>query len=145
MNRPVQPPQNQPVGGSLPYRRPSSVTGQPNMAHNQTQLNGGPHFAQNQGTSCTWTHLKYTNKPLLTYSQWPLIEYWCLIVYQSVFKHDHMITPWPHLLYIELIKPLYVPLRITVIPSPCPGAQDQRDIGTLGLYLKYENPQRVSH
>ncbi|KAM9334275.1 abl interactor 2b isoform 1-T1 [Symphorus nematophorus] len=48
MNRPVQQPQNQQVGGSLPYRRPSSVTGQPNMAHNQSQLNGGPHFAQNQ-------------------------------------------------------------------------------------------------
>ncbi|XP_061632197.1 abl interactor 2-like isoform X20 [Phyllopteryx taeniolatus] len=46
MNRPVQPPQNAHVGGSLPYRRPSSVTGQPNM--NQNQLNGGPHFAQNQ-------------------------------------------------------------------------------------------------
>ncbi|XP_074520342.1 abl interactor 2-like isoform X4 [Halichoeres trimaculatus] len=48
MNRPAQPPQNQQVGGSLPYRRPSSVTSQPNMAHNQSQLNGGPHFAQNQ-------------------------------------------------------------------------------------------------
>ncbi|KAI3365846.1 hypothetical protein L3Q82_000827 [Scortum barcoo] len=48
MNRPVQPPQSQQVGGSLPYRRPSSVTGQPNVAHNQSQLNGGPHFAQNQ-------------------------------------------------------------------------------------------------
>ncbi|KAK5847991.1 hypothetical protein PBY51_017076 [Eleginops maclovinus] len=48
MNRPVQPPQqqNSQVGGSLPYRRPSSVTGQPNMF--QSQLNGGPHFAQNQ-------------------------------------------------------------------------------------------------
>uniref|UniRef100_A0A672YN59 Abl-interactor 2b n=1 Tax=Sphaeramia orbicularis TaxID=375764 RepID=A0A672YN59_9TELE len=49
MNRPAQQPQNPQVGGSLPYRRPSSVTGQPNMAHNQNQLNGGPHFAQNQG------------------------------------------------------------------------------------------------
>ncbi|XP_067358177.1 abl interactor 2-like isoform X24 [Channa argus] len=48
MNRPVQPPPNPQVGGSLPYRRPSSVTGQPNVAHNQSQLNGGPHFAQNQ-------------------------------------------------------------------------------------------------
>ncbi|XP_062236366.1 abl interactor 2b isoform X11 [Platichthys flesus] len=48
MNRPAQPQlqQNSQVGGSLPYRRPSSVTGQPNMA--QSQLNGGPHFAQNQ-------------------------------------------------------------------------------------------------
>nr|XP_057908440.1 abl interactor 2-like isoform X10 [Doryrhamphus excisus] len=49
MNRPAQPPQNAHVGGSLPYRRPSSVTGQPNVAPNQNQLNGGPHFAQNQG------------------------------------------------------------------------------------------------
>ncbi|XP_042260522.1 abl interactor 2b isoform X8 [Thunnus thynnus] len=48
MNRPAQQPQSQQVGGSLPYRRPSSVTGQPNMPHNQSQLNGGPHFAQNQ-------------------------------------------------------------------------------------------------
>ncbi|XP_058468401.1 abl interactor 2-like isoform X14 [Solea solea] len=46
MNRPAQQqPQNQQVGGSLPYRRPSSVSGQPNVAQNQ--LNGGPHFAQN--------------------------------------------------------------------------------------------------
>ncbi|KAL0190520.1 hypothetical protein M9458_013218, partial [Cirrhinus mrigala] len=43
------------VGGSLPYRRPSSVTGQPNnMPQNtnpnmiQNQLNGGPHYNQNQ-------------------------------------------------------------------------------------------------
>uniref|UniRef100_A0AAX7SK12 Abl-interactor 2b n=1 Tax=Astatotilapia calliptera TaxID=8154 RepID=A0AAX7SK12_ASTCA len=49
MNRPAQQPPNPPVGGSLPYRRPSSVTGQPNVTHNQNQLNGGPHFAQNQG------------------------------------------------------------------------------------------------
>ncbi|KAM9820526.1 abl interactor 2-like isoform 3-T3 [Neosynchiropus ocellatus] len=48
MNRPAQQPQNNQVGGSLPYRRPSSVTGQPSMAHNQNQLNGGPHFAHNQ-------------------------------------------------------------------------------------------------
>ncbi|KAM4537621.1 abl interactor 2-like isoform 13-T13 [Fundulus diaphanus] len=51
MNRPVQQPQNPQVGGSLPFRRPSSVTGQPNAAHhNQSQLNGGPHFVQNQGS-----------------------------------------------------------------------------------------------
>eukprot|EP00066_Takifugu_rubripes_P015447 XP_011604713.1 PREDICTED: abl interactor 2 isoform X3 [Takifugu rubripes] len=48
MNRPVQQPQNQQVGGSLPYRRPSSVTSQPNTAHNQNQLNGGLHLTQNQ-------------------------------------------------------------------------------------------------
>ncbi|KAL6115185.1 abi2 [Pungitius sinensis] len=48
MNRPAQPPQNSQVGGSLPYRRPASVTGQPNAALSPSQLNGGPHFAQNQ-------------------------------------------------------------------------------------------------
>ncbi|XP_010782039.1 abl interactor 2 isoform X2 [Notothenia coriiceps] len=48
MNRPAQPPMpNSQVGGSLPFRRPSSVTGQPNMS--QSQLNGGPHFAQTPG------------------------------------------------------------------------------------------------
>nr|XP_015802137.2 abl interactor 2b isoform X9 [Nothobranchius furzeri] len=47
MNRPMQQqPHNSQVGGSLPFRRPSSVTGQPNPA--QSQLNGGPHLAQNQ-------------------------------------------------------------------------------------------------
>ncbi|XP_029941942.1 abl interactor 2b isoform X7 [Salarias fasciatus] len=50
MNRPMQQPQqpqNAPVGGSLPYRRPSSVTGQPGVVLTQSQLNGGPHFTQN--------------------------------------------------------------------------------------------------
>ncbi|XP_045076806.1 abl interactor 1-like isoform X4 [Coregonus clupeaformis] len=53
MNRPVQP-QNPPaVGGSLPYRRPASVTGQPNsnmpLALALNQPNGGPHFNQVPG------------------------------------------------------------------------------------------------
>ncbi|XP_028972676.2 abl interactor 2b isoform X7 [Esox lucius] len=51
MNRPIQP-QNPPaVGGSLPYRRPASVMGQPNPAlpQNQTQVNGGPNFNQVPG------------------------------------------------------------------------------------------------
>uniref|UniRef100_A0AAQ4PDD2 Abl-interactor 2b n=1 Tax=Gasterosteus aculeatus aculeatus TaxID=481459 RepID=A0AAQ4PDD2_GASAC len=52
MNRPAQLPQNSQVGGSLPYRRPASVTGQPNAALNPSQLNGGPHFAQNQDVPC---------------------------------------------------------------------------------------------
>uniref|UniRef100_A0A665TTW0 Abl-interactor 2a n=1 Tax=Echeneis naucrates TaxID=173247 RepID=A0A665TTW0_ECHNA len=44
MNRP-QPRQQAPqVGGSLPYRRPPSVTGQPIVTQNQ--VNGGPHYNQ---------------------------------------------------------------------------------------------------
>ncbi|XP_051567870.1 abl interactor 2-like isoform X19 [Myxocyprinus asiaticus] len=55
MNRPMTRHATPSVGGSLPYRRPSSVTGQPNnMPPNtnpnmiQNQLNGGPHYNQNQ-------------------------------------------------------------------------------------------------
>ncbi|XP_052414591.1 abl interactor 2 isoform X18 [Carassius gibelio] len=55
MNRPMTRQTTPSVGGSLPYRRPSSVTGQPNnMPQNtnpnmiQNQLNGGPHYNQNQ-------------------------------------------------------------------------------------------------
>ncbi|KAM4608796.1 abl interactor 2-like isoform 8-T8 [Polymixia lowei] len=47
MNRP-QPRQQAPqVGGSLPYRRPPSVTGQPIVAQNQ--VNGGPYYNQSPG------------------------------------------------------------------------------------------------
>ncbi|KAJ3584170.1 hypothetical protein NHX12_014666, partial [Muraenolepis orangiensis] len=51
MNRPQQMQQSQTpsVGGSLPYRRPSSSgSAQPNSLLHQSQLNGGPHFNQNQ-------------------------------------------------------------------------------------------------
>ncbi|KAM9482564.1 abl interactor 2b isoform 4-T4 [Clarias gariepinus] len=55
MNRPMARQSTASVGGSLPYRRPSSVANQPsNLPQNthanmsQTQLNGGPHYNQNQ-------------------------------------------------------------------------------------------------
>ncbi|KAI3356298.1 hypothetical protein L3Q82_017193 [Scortum barcoo] len=49
MNRP-QPRQQAPqVGGSLPYRRPPSVTGQPIVTQNQ--VNGGPCYNQSPGKS----------------------------------------------------------------------------------------------
>lgn len=57
-------------------------------------------------------------------------------VWSCINQSLNMIT-WLHhdltslFLYMELIKPLYLPLRITVIPSPYPGVQDQLDIGTL--------------
>ncbi|XP_070969575.1 abl interactor 2-like isoform X13 [Oncorhynchus clarkii lewisi] len=51
MNRPVQPLNPPAVGGSLPYRRPASLTGQPNsnMPLALNQPNGGPHFNQVPG------------------------------------------------------------------------------------------------
>ncbi|XP_047015010.1 abl interactor 2b isoform X6 [Ictalurus punctatus] len=57
MNRPMARQNTPSVGGSLPYRRPSSVTNQPSNAPqnthvsmSQTQLNGGPHYNQNQAS-----------------------------------------------------------------------------------------------
>uniref|UniRef100_A0AAR2LGJ3 Abl-interactor 2b n=1 Tax=Pygocentrus nattereri TaxID=42514 RepID=A0AAR2LGJ3_PYGNA len=46
MNRPVPRQITPTVGGSLPYRRPPSVTGQPTMP--PSQQNGGPYYNQGQ-------------------------------------------------------------------------------------------------
>ncbi|XP_023695889.1 abl interactor 2-like isoform X3 [Paramormyrops kingsleyae] len=46
MNRPVSRHGTPAVGGSLPYRRPPSATGQPGLPQNQ--VNGGPYFNQSQ-------------------------------------------------------------------------------------------------
>uniref|UniRef100_A0A3B4DMP4 Abl interactor 2 n=1 Tax=Pygocentrus nattereri TaxID=42514 RepID=A0A3B4DMP4_PYGNA len=49
MNRPVPRQITPTVGGSLPYRRPPSVTGQPTMP--PSQQNGGPYYNQGQAAS----------------------------------------------------------------------------------------------
>ncbi|XP_064167844.1 abl interactor 2 isoform X4 [Anguilla rostrata] len=46
MNRPGSRHNSASAGGSLPYRRPPSVTGQPNPP--QSQVNGGPYYNQSQ-------------------------------------------------------------------------------------------------
>ncbi len=51
MNRPVPRQIAHTVGGSLPYRRPPSVSGQTSMP--SSQQNGGPYYSQNQGTALT--------------------------------------------------------------------------------------------
>ncbi|XP_046902839.1 abl interactor 2a isoform X3 [Hypomesus transpacificus] len=54
MNRPVPRQTSPPVGGSLPYRRPPSVTGQPILPQSQVQSpsqpNGGPYYNQSPGS-----------------------------------------------------------------------------------------------
>ncbi|XP_062312781.1 abl interactor 2a isoform X10 [Osmerus eperlanus] len=56
MNRPVPRQTSPPVGGSLPYRRPPSVTGQPILPQSQSQVqspsqpNGGPYYNQSPGS-----------------------------------------------------------------------------------------------
>eukprot|EP00079_Xenopus_tropicalis_P030115 XP_012825858.1 PREDICTED: abl interactor 2 isoform X4 [Xenopus tropicalis] len=47
MNRPVSRHNPPTIGGSLPYRRPPSMTTQPSL---QNQINGGPFYSQNQVT-----------------------------------------------------------------------------------------------
>uniref|UniRef100_A0A8C9WLS3 Abl interactor 2 n=1 Tax=Scleropages formosus TaxID=113540 RepID=A0A8C9WLS3_SCLFO len=47
MNRPVSRHNAPSVGGSLPYRRPPSVTGQASVP--QSQVNGGPYYNQSPG------------------------------------------------------------------------------------------------
>ncbi|XP_006636810.1 abl interactor 2 isoform X10 [Lepisosteus oculatus] len=47
MNRPVSRHNPPTIGGSLPYRRPPSVTSQPNV---QNQVNGGPYYNQSQAS-----------------------------------------------------------------------------------------------
>ncbi|XP_023661636.1 abl interactor 2a isoform X10 [Paramormyrops kingsleyae] len=49
MNRPASRHNAPAVGGSLPYRRPPSATGQASLPQNQ--VNGGPYFSQNQAGS----------------------------------------------------------------------------------------------
>lgn len=46
MNRPVSRHTPPTIGGSLPYRRPPSMSSQPNL---QNQINGGPFYSQNPG------------------------------------------------------------------------------------------------
>uniref|UniRef100_A0A8C5MV57 Abl interactor 2 n=1 Tax=Leptobrachium leishanense TaxID=445787 RepID=A0A8C5MV57_9ANUR len=46
MNRPVSRHTPPTIGGSLPYRRPPSMTSQPSL---QNQINGGPFYSQNTG------------------------------------------------------------------------------------------------
>uniref|UniRef100_A0A8C2KMM4 Abl-interactor 2a n=1 Tax=Cyprinus carpio TaxID=7962 RepID=A0A8C2KMM4_CYPCA len=48
MNRPVPRQITPTVGGSLPYRRPASITGQTSTP--PSQLNGGPYYNQNQAS-----------------------------------------------------------------------------------------------
>ncbi|KAM9343045.1 abl interactor 2-like isoform 11-T11 [Pholidichthys leucotaenia] len=53
MNRPQPRQQTPQVGGSLPYRRPPSVTGQPIASQNQNQVNGGPYYNQSPVSDAT--------------------------------------------------------------------------------------------
>lgn len=54
MNRPQPRQQTPQVGGSLPYRRPPSVTGQPITTQNQ--VNGGPYYNQSPGMQYKSSH-----------------------------------------------------------------------------------------
>ncbi|XP_012738233.2 abl interactor 2 isoform X7 [Fundulus heteroclitus] len=58
MNRPQPRQQTPQVGGSLPYRRPPSVTGQPIATHNH--VNGGPYYNQSPASPPPPSLLQFT-------------------------------------------------------------------------------------
>uniref|UniRef100_A0A3Q0R0X6 Abl interactor 2 n=1 Tax=Amphilophus citrinellus TaxID=61819 RepID=A0A3Q0R0X6_AMPCI len=58
MNRPQPRQQTPQVGGSLPYRRPPSVTGQPIATQNQ--VNGGPYYNQSPASPPPTSILQFT-------------------------------------------------------------------------------------
>ncbi|XP_037543035.1 abl interactor 2-like [Nematolebias whitei] len=58
MNRPQPRQQTPQVGGSLPYRRPPSVTGQPIVMQNN--INGGPHYNQSPASPPPPSLLQFT-------------------------------------------------------------------------------------
>uniref|UniRef100_A0AAX7UAK3 Abl-interactor 2a n=1 Tax=Astatotilapia calliptera TaxID=8154 RepID=A0AAX7UAK3_ASTCA len=58
MNRPQPRQQTPQVGGSLPYRRPPSVTGQPITTQNQ--VNGGPYYNQSPASPPPPSLLQFT-------------------------------------------------------------------------------------
>ncbi|CAI5670462.1 abl interactor 1 isoform X7 [Oreochromis niloticus] len=58
MNRPQPRQQTPQVGGSLPYRRPPSVTGQPITTQNQ--VNGGPYYNQSPASPTPPSLLQFT-------------------------------------------------------------------------------------
>uniref|UniRef100_A0A1A8HNI2 Abl-interactor 2a n=1 Tax=Nothobranchius kuhntae TaxID=321403 RepID=A0A1A8HNI2_NOTKU len=58
MNRPQPRQPAQQVGGSLPYRRPPSVTGQPIIVQNH--VNGGPHYNQSPASPPPPSILQFT-------------------------------------------------------------------------------------
>ncbi|KAM9343040.1 abl interactor 1-like isoform 6-T6 [Pholidichthys leucotaenia] len=60
MNRPQPRQQTPQVGGSLPYRRPPSVTGQPIASQNQNQVNGGPYYNQSPASPPPPSLLQFT-------------------------------------------------------------------------------------
>uniref|UniRef100_A0A2I3GNY0 Uncharacterized protein n=1 Tax=Nomascus leucogenys TaxID=61853 RepID=A0A2I3GNY0_NOMLE len=66
MNRPASRHTPPTIGGSLPYRRPPSITSQTSL---QNQMNGGPFYSQNPG-NC----YKYCWVKIIMYSS----EYYCL-------------------------------------------------------------------
>ncbi|XP_041930911.1 abl interactor 2a isoform X2 [Alosa sapidissima] len=61
MNRPVPRQTAPPVGGSLPYRRPSSVMAQPSMP--LAQQNGGPYYSQKQSLNQTQSQVSVGSPP----------------------------------------------------------------------------------
>ncbi|KAA8579189.1 hypothetical protein FQN60_018762, partial [Etheostoma spectabile] len=98
MNRPQPRQQALQVGGSLPYRRPPSVTGQPIVPENQ--INGGPYYNQSPGPE----------EQLLTPSPQPLEdgreeEDSAVVEYSDPYAEED--PPWAPRSYLEKVVAIY--------------------------------------
>ncbi|KAK1336566.1 hypothetical protein QTO34_002598 [Cnephaeus nilssonii] len=122
MNRPVSRHTPPTVGGSLPYRRPPSITSQTSL---QTQMNGGPFYSQNP------VSLAPPPPSILQVTpQLPLMGFVARVqensfrnhvrglVYCCIFRND-----LKHLLHLIINKSLAVHVSKTFAPCCIPSAE----------------------
>ncbi|KAM6978167.1 abl interactor 2-like isoform 4-T4 [Tautogolabrus adspersus] len=122
MNRPEPRPQNPQVGGSLPYRRPPSVTGQPISAQNQ--VNGGPYFNQSPASPPPPSILQFT-------PQLPLMGF-VARVQESISDSSPPALP-PHLAAAES-QP--TPEETPPTPQPLEDGHEEED----SAVVEYSDP-----
>ncbi|XP_066544578.1 abl interactor 2 isoform X3 [Amia ocellicauda] len=108
MNRPVSRHNTPAIGGSLPYRRPPSVTSQPTL---QNQVNGGPYYNQSQ-VSDTPPPPPPTDEPVFDESPPPPPppedyeeEESAVVEYSDPYAEED--PPWAPRTYLEKVVAIY--------------------------------------
>ncbi|XP_016138063.1 abl interactor 2-like isoform X1 [Sinocyclocheilus grahami] len=108
MNRPVPRQITPTVGGSLPYRRPASITGQTSMP--PSQQNGGPYYNQNQDAPPP------SEEPVFEETQNPVPppedyeqEESSVVEYSDPYAEED--PPWAPQTYLEKVVAIYDYMR----------------------------------
>ncbi|XP_041663133.1 abl interactor 2-like isoform X4 [Cheilinus undulatus] len=123
MNRPQPRQQTPQVGGSLPYRRPPSVTGQPILAQNQ--VNGGPYFNQSPASPPPPSILQFT-------PQLPLMGFVARV--QESITDSTSPPPPPHPVSVPESQPL--PEETPTTPQPLEDGHEEED----SAVVEYNDP-----